>query len=41
LPGARCSILTYTGLEYSNTGLQAIRATWILQALAGHLDTAG
>lgn len=36
-----CSILTYTGLEYSNTGLQAIRATWILQALTGHLDTPG
>jgi anaerobic selenocysteine-containing dehydrogenase len=36
-----CSILTYTGLEYSNTGLQAIRAAWILQALAGHLDVPG
>ncbi|MGE5223506.1 MAG: molybdopterin-containing oxidoreductase family protein, partial [Omnitrophica WOR_2 bacterium] len=36
-----CSILTYTGLEYSNTGLQAIRAVWILQALAGHLDAPG
>jgi anaerobic selenocysteine-containing dehydrogenase len=36
-----CSILTYTGLEYSNTGLQAIRAVWILQALAGHLDVPG
>lgn len=36
-----CSIITYTGLEYSNTGLQAIRALWILQALAGHLDVPG
>ncbi len=36
-----CSILTYTGLEYSNTGLQAIRAVWSLQALAGHLDVRG
>jgi anaerobic selenocysteine-containing dehydrogenase len=36
-----CSILTYTGLEYSNTGTQAIRAVWILQALAGHLDVPG
>jgi len=36
-----CSILTYTGLEYSNSGVQAIRAVWILQALAGHLDVPG
>ena len=36
-----CSILTYTGLEYSNAGVQAIRAVWILQALAGHLDVPG
>jgi anaerobic selenocysteine-containing dehydrogenase len=36
-----CSILTYTGLEYSNTGVQAIRAVWTLQALAGHLDVSG
>lgn len=36
-----CSILMYSGLEYSNTGLQAIRAVWILQALAGHLDVPG
>ena len=35
------SILTYTGLEYSNTGLQAIRAIWIIQALTGHLDAPG
>jgi anaerobic selenocysteine-containing dehydrogenase len=31
----------YTGLEYSNSGVQAIRAAWILQALAGHLDVPG
>jgi anaerobic selenocysteine-containing dehydrogenase len=36
-----CAVLTYTGLEYSNTGVQAIRAVWILQALAGHLDMPG
>ena len=36
-----CSILTYSGLEYSNSGVQAIRALWILQALAGHLDVPG
>ena len=36
-----CSILTYTGLEYSNSGVQAIRAVWTLQALAGHLDAPG
>ena len=36
-----CSILTYTGLEYSDSGLQAIRAVWALQALAGHLDAPG
>lgn len=36
-----CSILTYTGLEYSNSGVQAIRAAWTLQAIAGHLDVPG
>jgi anaerobic selenocysteine-containing dehydrogenase len=36
-----CSVLTYSGLEYSNSGVQAIRALWILQALAGHLDVPG
>ncbi len=36
-----CSILTYTGLEYSDSGLQAIRAVWTLQAVAGHLDAPG
>ncbi len=42
IAGARgCSILTYTGLEYSNSGVQAIRAMWTLQALAEHLDKPG
>ncbi|MCP4010034.1 MAG: molybdopterin-dependent oxidoreductase [Proteobacteria bacterium] len=36
-----CSILMYTGLEYSNSGVQAIRAVWILQAIGGHLDVPG
>ncbi|HYM84672.1 MAG TPA: molybdopterin-dependent oxidoreductase [Candidatus Dormibacteraeota bacterium] len=36
-----CSILMYTGLEYSNSGVQAIRAVLTLQAIAGHLDRAG
>ncbi len=36
-----CSILMYTGLEYSNSGVQAIRAVWTLQALGGHLDVPG
>lgn len=36
-----CSILMYSGLEYSNSGVQAIRAVWTLQAVAGHLDVPG
>lgn len=36
-----CSILMYSGLEYSNCGVQAIRAVWTLQAIAGHLDVPG
>jgi anaerobic selenocysteine-containing dehydrogenase len=36
-----CAFVTYTGLEYSNSGVQAIRAVWTLQALAGHLDVPG
>ncbi|MCG6553638.1 MAG: molybdopterin-dependent oxidoreductase, partial [Candidatus Magnetominusculus sp. LBB02] len=31
----------YSGLEYSDSGVQAIRAANVLWALAGHLDTAG
>lgn len=38
---AGCSILMHSGLEYSNSGVQAIRAVWTLQALAGHLDAPG
>ncbi|HEX9790657.1 MAG TPA: molybdopterin-dependent oxidoreductase [Kiloniellales bacterium] len=42
IAGARgCAFVMYTGLEYSNSGVQAIRAAWILQALAGHLDVPG
>jgi anaerobic selenocysteine-containing dehydrogenase len=36
-----CAVLMYSGLEYSNCGVQAIRAVWSLQALAGHLDIPG
>ncbi|MCU7934527.1 MAG: aminotransferase class V-fold PLP-dependent enzyme [Candidatus Thiodiazotropha sp. (ex Dulcina madagascariensis)] len=35
-----CPVM-YTGLEYSNSGVQAIRAVLSLFALAGHLDTPG
>ncbi len=35
------SVLMYTGLEYSNCGVQANRAVWSLQALTGKLDTPG
>jgi anaerobic selenocysteine-containing dehydrogenase len=40
--GARgaCPVM-YTGLEYSNSGIQAIRAVLTLFALAGHLDVPG
>jgi len=31
----------YTGLEYSNSGIQAIRAVLTLFAISGHLDTPG
>lgn len=36
-----CSILMYTGLEYSDSGVQSIRSVLSLQALAGHLDVPG
>jgi len=36
-----CSILMYTGLEYSNSGVQSIRAVLSIQALAGHIDAPG
>jgi len=35
------SQLMYTGLEYSNSGIQNIRATLVLWALAGQLDVPG
>jgi anaerobic selenocysteine-containing dehydrogenase len=35
------SMLMYTGLEYSNSGVQAIRAAMTLQAITGNLDTPG
>lgn len=35
------SMLMYTGLEYSNSGVQAIRAALCLQAIAGHVDRPG
>ncbi len=38
--GSACPVM-YTGLEYSNGGVQAIRAVYSLFALAGHLDTPG
>jgi cysteine desulfurase NifS len=36
-----CSPVMYTGLEYSNSGIQAIRAVHTLWALAGQLDVPG
>jgi anaerobic selenocysteine-containing dehydrogenase len=36
-----CSILMYTGLEYSNSGVQSIRAVLSIQALSGHIDVPG
>jgi cysteine desulfurase NifS len=35
------SQLMYTGMEYSSSGVQAIRATLVLWALAGQLDVPG
>jgi cysteine desulfurase NifS len=35
-----CPVM-YTGLEYSNSGIQAIRAVFTMFALAGHLDVPG
>ncbi len=36
-----CSIQMYTGLEYSNSGVQSIRAVLSIQALGGHIDVPG
>jgi anaerobic selenocysteine-containing dehydrogenase len=35
------ALVSYTGLEYTNSGVQNIRAVLILWALTGHLDTPG
>lgn len=35
------SLVMYTGLEYTNSGVQNIRAVFSLWALAGHLDVPG
>lgn len=35
------TLKTYTGLEYSNCGVQTIRAVYILWALTGNLDVPG
>ncbi len=35
------SLHTYTGLEYSNCGMQSIRALYILWAITGNLDVPG
>jgi len=37
----RIAFLSYTGLEYSDTGVQSIRALLTLWALTGHLDVEG
>jgi anaerobic selenocysteine-containing dehydrogenase len=38
---AGCSPVMYSGLEYSDGGVQSIRATLVLWALAGQLDVPG
>ncbi len=38
---ARACLHTYTGLEYTNSGVQNIRAVYILWAITGHFDTPG
>lgn len=35
------ALRTYTGLEYSNSGVQSIRAVYILWAITGNLDVPG
>ena len=37
----KIAFLTFTGLEYSDTGVQSIRALLTLWALTGHLDVEG
>lgn len=36
-----CSFVICTGLEYSNSGVQSVRAAWTLQAMADHLEVPG
>ena len=37
----RSSLLTYTGIEYSNSGVQTIRSVYLIWALLGYLDVEG
>lgn len=37
----KTSLQTYTGLEYTNSGVQSIRALYSLWALCGHMDREG
>lgn len=37
----KVSLNTYTGLEYTNSGVQSIRALYSLWAICGHLDRKG
>ena len=37
----RTTLVTYTGLEYSNSGVQTIRAAYMIWALLGKLDIPG
>ena len=37
----KAAFLGYTGLEYSNSGVQCVRALFTLWALTGHFDVAG
>lgn len=36
-----CAVVTYSGLEFSNSAVHALRAVWSLMALTGHLDAPG
>jgi anaerobic selenocysteine-containing dehydrogenase len=36
-----CSLRMYTGLEYTTSGVQNIRAVYLLWALTGHIDVPG
>ena len=39
--GSKAALLMYTGLEYSNCGVQSIRAALCLWAMTGNLDVSG